>query len=103
MSLRTATTGNGEPLHPAPAEERATNVTGDLAPNLALPWVVRLRYGMVAGETAIVLGIAYGAGFDPALRWTLLPLATILASNVLLARLRSLPDRFSQETLGGTF
>ncbi|MGA2596327.1 MAG: ATP-binding protein [Bryobacteraceae bacterium] len=77
-------------------------VTTDLAPNLALPWVVRLRYGMVAGEAAVILGM-YGFGLDFPLLWTLAPLAIILASNILLGRLRMLPVRFTQETLGAVF
>lgn len=76
--------------------------TTDLAPNLALPWVVRLRYGMVAGEAAVILGM-YGFGLDFPLLWTLAPLAIILASNILLGRLRMLPVRFTQETLGAIF
>jgi hypothetical protein len=35
---------------------RPTSSIKDLAPILALPWIIRLRYGMTAGEAAIVLG-----------------------------------------------
>ena len=80
-----------------------TAVDKDLAPNLALPWVVRLRYGMVAGEAAIVLGMLYGFGLVLPLPWTLVPLAVVLASNVVLGRLRVLPLRYPQETLGAIF
>ena len=77
--------------------------TTDLAPNLALPWVLRLRYGMVAGEAAIIVAIAFVVRLDfPVLR-TLAPLAVILASNVLLGRMRKVSGRFSQETLGVAF
>ena len=75
----------------------------DQAPNLALPWVLRLRYGMVAGEAAIIVAIAYVVHLDfPVLR-TLAPLAVILASNVLLARMRNVSGRFPQEALGVAF
>ena len=83
------------------ADSTVAGVAGDFAPNLALPWVVRLRYGMVAGEGAIILGIVSGSRFDPILRWTLLPLAIMLASNVLLARIKRLP--LPQTALGGAF
>lgn len=83
--------------------ENAATENTDLAPNLALPWVVRLRYGMVAGETGIVLGMAYGFHLDAPLVWTLVPLGLILISNILLGRLHSLPSRFPQETLGTVF
>jgi len=72
----------------------------DLAPNLALPWVFRLRYGMVAGEAAIILGMAYGFRLEFPVMWTLAPVAIVLLSNLLLSRLKSIPFRFPQETLG---
>jgi len=80
-----------------------TAVTTDLAPNLALPWVVRLRYGMVAGEATVILGMSYGLRIEFPLLWTLAPLAIVLASNILLGSLRTLPVRFTQETLGAVF
>lgn len=75
----------------------------DLAPNLALPWVSRLRYGMVAGEAIIILGMAYGFRLDFPLLWILVPLSVMLASNILLGQLRVLPVRFPQATLGAVF
>jgi two-component system sensor histidine kinase RegB len=78
-------------------------VIADLAPNLALPWVVRLRYGVVAGETAIIFGMAYSFHLEIPLTWMLAPLAVVLVSNILLARLRVLPHRFPQATLGAVF
>jgi two-component system sensor histidine kinase RegB len=82
---------------------RLVTVAADLAPNLALPWVLRLRYGMVAGEAAIIVGMSYGFHLDIPLLWTLAPLAVVLASNIWLGRLRVLPFRFPQETLGAIF
>jgi two-component system sensor histidine kinase RegB len=82
---------------------RLVTVAADLAPNLALPWVLRLRYGMVAGEAAIIVGMSYVFHLDIPLFWTLAPLAVVLASNVWLGRLRVLPFRFPQETLGAIF
>jgi two-component system sensor histidine kinase RegB len=77
--------------------------TGNPAASLALPWVVRLRYGMAAGEIVVVLGMRYGLRLDFPLAWALMPLAVVLASNVLLGRLRALPARLTQETLGAAF
>lgn len=90
-------------------EQRNSVVSGaatnnvDLAPNLALPWVSRLRYAMVAGEAAILLGMEYGFHLNLPLPWALAPLLVVLASNILLGRLRVLPDRFPQQTLGAVF
>jgi len=80
-----------------------TNITPDFAPNLALPWVLRLRYGMVVGEAAIILGMAYGLRLEIPLLFTLMPLAVVFASNILLGRLRALTLRFPQETIGAAF
>ena len=82
---------------------RAAADIADLAPNLALPWVSRLRYGMVAGEAVIILGMAYGFHLNLPLLWTLAPLVVVLASNILLGRLKVLPVRFPQQTLGAIF
>ena len=77
--------------------------SADLAPNLALPWVSRLRYGMVAGEAIIILGMAYGFRLNLPVAGTLTPLVVVLASNILLGRLRGLTARFPQQTLGAIF
>jgi two-component system, sensor histidine kinase RegB len=77
--------------------------TTDLAPNLALPWVLRLRYGMVAGEAAIIVATAYVFRLDFPVLWTLAPLAVILASNVVLGWMRGVSSQFPQETLGAAF
>jgi two-component system, sensor histidine kinase RegB len=81
----------------------AATAAPDHAPNLALPWVVRLRYGMVAGEAAVLLGMFYGLHLDFPWSWALAPLAIVLVSNILLGRFRTLPVRFNQETLGAVF
>ncbi|MGD0436480.1 MAG: ATP-binding protein [Bryobacteraceae bacterium] len=73
------------------------------AAQAALPWVVRLRYGIVAGEAAIVLGTYYAFQLDFPLLWTLAPLAVVLASNVWLGKTRDLCARFPDETLGAVF
>src|SRR5690242_19772347 len=75
----------------------------DLAPNLALPWVLRLRYGMVAGEAAIIAAMAFIFRLDFPVLWTLAPLLAILASNLVIGMMRDLSGRFPQETLGGVF
>lgn len=77
--------------------------TADLAPNLALPWVLRLRYGMVAGEVAIVLGMFFGFHLRMVFLWTMAPLAIILGSNLLLGALKRLPFKHPQQTLGAVF
>jgi two-component system sensor histidine kinase RegB len=77
--------------------------TTNLAPNLALPWVLRLRYGMVAGEAAVVMGMAYVFRLERPLLWALFPLVLVWASNVVLGRLKALPLQRPQETLGAIF
>ena len=110
LSNRGFTASRDEPLRPSPGSLTAATTTddtiavaADLAPNLALPWVVRLRYGVVAGEAAIILGMFYGFQMQFPLLWTLAPLALILTSNILLGRLRRLTTQFPQQTIGAVF
>src|SRR5690348_11534582 len=90
-------------LQPAPAIDGPAALSGDIAPNLALPWVVRLRYGMAAGEAAIILGVWFGFHLEFPVAWALSPLAVVLASNALLHRIWRLPNRSPHSTLGAVF
>src|SRR6266542_567103 len=71
---------------------------GELAPSLVLPWIVRLRYAIVAGQAALAAFTHFGVGVRLPLAWMALPLGVNAASNLapgLLAR------RFSaRSTLG---
>jgi two-component system sensor histidine kinase RegB len=82
--------------------QQAPESAGNAA-HAALPWVVRLRYGIVAGEAGIVLGTFYAFRLDFPLLWTLAPLAVVLASNIWLGNTRDFPARFPDETLGAIF
>ncbi|MGA3239170.1 MAG: ATP-binding protein [Bryobacteraceae bacterium] len=101
MSDRSLLSLQPEPPVPTWDAAQTAPVTFDSAPNVALPWVVRLRYGMVVAETIIILGLWYVFGFP--LSWTLAPPAVILASNILLGRMRILPGRRPQQVLGAIF
>ena len=81
----------------------APTATKDVAPNLALPWVLRLRYGIVAGETAIILCMAYVFRVKFPVLWTLAPLFAILASNIALGRSYRVSAPFPEKTLGAVF
>lgn len=75
----------------------------DAAPSLALPWVVRLRYGMVFGGLGI-LAIAVGLlGVHLSLGWTLGPLLAVLLTNVWLQRASRSVLRSPQVVLGAIF
>ncbi|HTY85380.1 MAG TPA: ATP-binding protein [Silvibacterium sp.] len=75
----------------------------DAAPNLALPWVVRLRYAMVLGGAATLGGVACFLGFYSALRWTFAPLVCVLGSNLWLHRVAARSIRAPQTILGYIF
>jgi two-component system sensor histidine kinase RegB len=85
------------------AQAPSTTSTKDAAPNLALPWVLRLRYGMVAGEAAIILFMAYVFQIRFPVFWTLVALLPILGSNVVLGGSRQASTQFPQKTLGAVF
>lgn len=78
-------------------------LTKDAAPDLALPWVVRLRYGMVLGATVILLGLAFVFWPDCAFLWAFAPLAGVLGSNILLDRAVRRKAHYPQTVLGAVF
>ena len=59
---------------------------GELAPDLALPWVVRLRYGLVLGEALAVLIAPRFLTLPVAAGWLGLPICAQLLTNFLLSR-----------------
>jgi two-component system sensor histidine kinase RegB len=57
----------------------------EAAPQIALPWIVRLRYGMAVGQIATALFVRYALHIDiPLLAIAIAP-ALVAASNLLLA------------------
>lgn len=96
---------NRDPLHMpqlSDAHEPGA-LEGDAAPNLALPWVVRLRYGMVLGGAAMLAGVTYVFGPCPAFFWALVPLASVLITNLWLHRVVRGSVRDPQAMLGFIF
>ena len=75
----------------------------DAAPNLALPWVLTLRYGIVAGEAAIILCMAYVFKVKFPVLWTLAPLLAIVVSNLVLSRSYRASAPFPEKILGAIF
>jgi two-component system, sensor histidine kinase RegB len=62
------------------------------APQIALPWVVRLRYGMAVGQIAAALFVRYLLGVDIPLAAIAIAPALVGASNLLLAARVRHPD-----------
>ncbi len=58
----------------------------DLAPDLARPWVVRMRYGMLAAQLALLVFLGVGLREDLPLGWLAIPLAITVISNLILSR-----------------
>lgn len=82
---------------PEPASVKA------FAPHLALPWVLRLRFGMVAGEATIILCMAYVFHVRLPVLWTLVPLLIVLGTNVALSQSPQISSPFPEKTLGVIF
>jgi len=55
-------------------------------PRIALPWIVRLRYAMAAGEMAIAILAELLLGIDLPLLWIALPLLVVASSNFWISR-----------------
>ena len=68
---------------PAPPDLRSA---GELAPSLALPWIVKLRYGVLIGQTLLLLLTHFVFGVALPIAWCAGPLALTAASNLWLQR-----------------
>ena len=68
---------------PTPADLRSA---GELAPSLALPWIVKLRYGALACQIILILLTRYVFGVSLPIQWIAIPLAFATASNLLVYR-----------------
>ena len=73
------------------ARRHAPSVTdlrsaGEAAPSLALPWVAKLRYGLLAGQSALILTARFVFGVKIPVLWLVLPLAVAAVGNLPLQR-----------------
>src|SRR3984885_14538058 len=64
----------------------------EAAPQIALPWIVRLRYGMALGQVATALFVRYALSVDIPLGALGIAPALVGASNLLLAARIAHPD-----------
>ena len=64
----------------------------EAAPQIALPWIVRLRYGMALGQVATALFVRYALGVDIPLGALAIAPSLVGASNLLLAARIAHPD-----------
>jgi two-component system sensor histidine kinase RegB len=58
----------------------------EAVPRIALPWIVRLRHGLVLGQLATIAGVSSLLNVDLPLRWIVIPPLVTFASNLWLAR-----------------
>ncbi len=73
-------------------------LSGELAPDLALPWIAKLRDGMLIGLISLVLMTHYVFDIALPLKWIAIPLGLSALSNVVLHRFIS---SFSQRSALG--
>ncbi len=59
----------------------------ELAPSLALPWILKLRYGLLSGLIALILLTVFVSRIQLPLAWLAIPLAVTMLSNLFLSRL----------------
>jgi len=60
---------------------------GELAPNIALPWIVKLRYGLLSGQALLPLLVYFVFGVELPIAWLGIPLALMAVSNILSTRI----------------
>lgn len=68
---------------PSPLDLRPT---GELAPSLALPWIAKLRDGMLVGQVSLILLTHFLFHIALPLRWMAIPLALTAGSNIIFHR-----------------
>lgn len=88
---------------PVPIVEGQSALETDAAPNLALPWVVRLRYGMVVGGAATLGCAAWILGLQFVSLWAVVPLVCVFITNIWLHRVARGSVRSPQAMLGVIF
>jgi two-component system, sensor histidine kinase RegB len=70
----------------------AEQLVPEAAPQIALPWIVRLRYGMALGQIVTAVFARYALGVDIVLGAIAVAPALVAASNLLLAARVAHPD-----------
>ncbi len=68
---------------PSPPDLRPT---GELAPSLALPWIAKLRDGMLIGQLSLILLTHFLFHIALPLRWMAIPLAMTAGSSIIFHR-----------------
>jgi len=74
------------------------------APGIALPWIVRLRYAIAAGQMLTAILVDRFLGIDLPLGWMAVPPVLVALSNLWLAKRSTVldrPDRLAESTLIG--
>ncbi len=71
---------------------RASQPIPEAAPQIALPWIVRLRYGMAIGQIVTAVFVRYVLGVDIPMGALAIAPALVGASNLLLAARVQRPD-----------
>ncbi len=70
----------------------ASQPVPEAAPQIALPWIVRLRYGMALGQIAVAVFARYALAVDIPLAAIAIAPVLVAASNLLLAARVAHPD-----------
>jgi two-component system sensor histidine kinase RegB len=60
--------------------------TAELGPALVVPWLTRIRYGVIIGQGILILLSAFLSHIELPLGWLAIPLAVMIGSNYLLGR-----------------
>ncbi len=76
---------------------------GEVAPHVALPWVVRLRNGLLLGELVTIAVAEFLLKVDLPLSWLSAPIAITAISNYLLSRWQQGQPRDPERVLGWIF
>jgi two-component system sensor histidine kinase RegB len=70
---------------------------------LALPWIVRLRYGLVAGEILLLVAISLGLQISLPIPILMIAVATQIATNLALGRAKPSAPNSAENIVGSLF
>jgi len=70
---------------------------------LAMPWIIRLRYGMVGGEIAVIAAIWTGLRVSLPFAFLSAPIAVQLLTNYILSRRKEQFERNGEHAVGALF
>ncbi len=83
--------------------ETNSSDSGEIASRLALPWILRLRYGIMAGEVLLILAVAIGLQIQVPIAGLIALILVQVSTNDLFRRWQKQPHKNAEHVVGMLF